>query len=104
MLPRGGLVGVLVPTLELFTQTVGAWRAVGHDGLVVAVCGLGSDSLLEALGVRCTTKPTQLAPWAGNGPMLVFATYASLSPQGLESDQRDRATEATGKPLRPREC
>ncbi|MFG3142531.1 Helicase associated domain protein [Streptomyces sp. NPDC048211] len=88
MVPQG-LVGVLVPTLELLTQTVEAWRAVGHKGPAVAVCSLGSDPLLEALDVRCTTNPTQLALWAGNGPMVVFATYASLSPQGLEDDQGD---------------
>ncbi|GAB7035975.1 Helicase associated domain protein [Streptomyces sp. NPDC021749] len=85
MVPKG-LVGVLVPTLDLLTQTVEAWRAVGHKGPAVAVCSLGTDPLLEALDVRCTTNPTQLALWAGNGPMLVFATYASLAPQGLEDD------------------
>ncbi|WP_443743002.1 Helicase associated domain protein [Streptomyces pinistramenti] len=84
--PRG-LVGVLVPTLDLLAQTVEAWRAVGHTGPAVAVCSLGSDPLLESLDVRCTTNPTQLALWAGSGPMVVFATYASLSPQGLEDDQ-----------------
>ncbi|MFI6554479.1 Helicase associated domain protein [Streptomyces griseus] len=89
LVPRG-LVGVLVPTLDLLAQTVESWRAVGHDGPAVAVCGLGSDPLLGALDVRCTTNPTQLALWAGSGPMLVFATYASLSPQGLEDDQGDR--------------
>ncbi|WLQ53677.1 DEAD/DEAH box helicase family protein (plasmid) [Streptomyces poriferorum] len=78
-----------MPTLELLTQTVEAWRAVGHKGPAVAVCSLGADPLLEALDVRCTTNPTQLALWAGNGPMVVFATYASLSPQGLEDDQGD---------------
>ncbi len=86
MVPRG-LVGVLVPTLDLLTQTVEAWRAVGHKGPAVAVCSLGADPLLEALDVRCTTNPTQLALWAGSGPMLVFATYASLVSQGLEDDQ-----------------
>ncbi|PJN29009.1 helicase [Streptomyces sp. CB02959] len=86
MVPRG-LVGVLVPTLDLLTQTAEAWRAVGHKGPAVAVCSLGADPLLEELGVRCTTNPTQLALWVGSGPMLVFATYASLSPQGLEDDQ-----------------
>ncbi|MFE4023459.1 DEAD/DEAH box helicase family protein [Streptomyces sp. NPDC059101] len=73
--------------LDLLTQTVEAWRAVGHKGPAVAVCSLGADPLLEALDVRCTTNPTQLALWAASGPMLVFATYASLVPQGLEDDQ-----------------
>ncbi|MFI6125356.1 Helicase associated domain protein [Streptomyces sp. NPDC051064] len=89
MVPRG-VVGVLVPTLDLLTQTVEAWRAVGHKAPAVAVCSLGADPLLDALDVRCTTNPTQLALWtAQHGPMLVFATYASLSPQGLIDDQDD---------------
>ncbi|MEU9496283.1 MULTISPECIES: DEAD/DEAH box helicase [Streptomyces] len=94
MVPRG-VVGVLVPTLDLLTQTVEAWRAVGHTAPAVAVCSLGADPLLEALDVRCTTNPTQLALWTGGeGPLLVFATYASLSPQGLDDDQGDEETGA----------
>ncbi|MFD7747801.1 Helicase associated domain protein [Streptomyces sp. NPDC059698] len=82
-----GVIGVLVPTLDLLTQTVEAWRTAGHQGPAVAVCSLGADPLLEALGVRCTTNPTQLALWASTGPMLVFATYASLAGQGMADDQ-----------------
>ncbi|MER7141021.1 Helicase associated domain protein [Streptomyces sp. NPDC000341] len=94
LVPRG-VVGVLVPTLDLLTQTVEAWRAVGHTAPAVAVCSLGADPLLEALDVRCTTNPTQLALWTGGeGPLLVFATYASLSPQGLDDDQGDEETGA----------
>ncbi|MGV0101252.1 Helicase associated domain protein [Streptomyces californicus] len=81
-----GVIGVLVPTLDLLTQTVESWRRAGHTGPAVAVCSLGTDPLLEALGVRCTTNPTQLALWASSGPMLVFATYASLAAQGLADD------------------
>ncbi len=95
MVPRG-LVGVVVPTLDLLTQSVEAWRAVGHSGPAVAVCSLGSDSLLEALDVRCTTDPAQLALWAQGGPMVVFATYASLSPQGSEDDQGEEGAAARG--------
>ncbi|GAA1923569.1 DEAD/DEAH box helicase [Streptantibioticus ferralitis] len=95
MVPRG-LVGVLVPTLDLLTQTAEAWRAVGHKGPAVAVCSLGADPLLEALDLRCTTNPTQLALWASSGPMIVFATYASLSPQGLEDDQGSESVAAPG--------
>lgn len=84
-----GMIGVLVPTLDLLTQTIEAWRRAGHTGPAVAVCSLGADPLLEALGVRCTTNPTQLALRAGSGPMLVFATYASLAGQGLIDDQDD---------------
>nr|WTB11954.1 Helicase associated domain protein [Streptomyces antimycoticus]WTB12180.1 Helicase associated domain protein [Streptomyces antimycoticus] len=95
MVPRG-LVGILVPTLELLTQTVEAWRAVGHSGPAVAVCSLGSDPLLEAMGVRCTTNPSQLARWARSGPMVVFATYASLSPRGLEEPEDDEDATVPG--------
>ncbi|MFG3398759.1 DEAD/DEAH box helicase [Streptomyces parvus] len=84
-----GVIGVLVPTLDLLTQTIEAWRRAGHHGPAVAVCSLGADPLLEALGVRCTTNPTKLALWASKGPLLVFATYASLAGQGLEDDQDD---------------
>ncbi|MGP3985142.1 Helicase associated domain protein [Streptomyces sp. KR80] len=75
--PQGRIL-VLVPTLDLLTQTVLAWRGAGHRGPVVAVCSLGRDAVLEAVGVRCTTIPTRLALWAGSGPVTVFATYASL--------------------------
>ncbi len=92
--PRG-VIGVLVPTLDLLTQTIEVWRRAGHTGPAVAVCSLGADPLLEALGVRCTTNPTQLALWAGSGPMLVFATYASLAGQGLTDDQDDDADDET---------
>ncbi|MFE5165037.1 Helicase associated domain protein [Streptomyces sp. NPDC056697] len=97
MVPQG-LVGIVVPTLELLTQTVEAWRLVGHSGPAVAVCSLGSDPLLEALGVRCTTSPSHLARWAQDGPMVVFATYASLSPKMLEEDQDDQAGEDSAVP------
>ena len=99
MVPRG-LVGVVVPTLDLLTQTVEAWRAVGHSGPAVAVCSLGADPLLGALDVRCTTNPTQLALWTGaaeGGAMVVFATYASLAPQGLEDDQDDEGSLESGE-------
>ncbi|MFJ7416505.1 Helicase associated domain protein [Streptomyces sp. NPDC098077] len=82
-----GVIGVLVPTLDLLTQTIEAWRRAGHQGPAVAVCSLGADPLLEALEVRCTTNPTQLALWAADRPLLVFATYASLAPQGLADDE-----------------
>ncbi|MEV7898266.1 DEAD/DEAH box helicase [Streptomyces cyaneofuscatus] len=92
-----GMIGVLVPTLDLLTQTIEAWRRAGHHGPAVAVCSLGADPLLEALGVRCTTNPTQLALWASSGPMLVCATYASLAGQGLADDQEDSSdTSAPG--------
>ncbi|MFB7896166.1 Helicase associated domain protein [Streptomyces xiamenensis] len=87
-----GLVGVMVPTLDLITQTVEEWREAGHREPMIAVCSLKGDPLLEKLGVRCTTNPTQLALWtSGKGPVTVFATYASLAGQGLEEDDGESA-------------
>ncbi|MDX3697601.1 Helicase associated domain protein [Streptomyces europaeiscabiei] len=75
--PEGRIL-VTVPTLDLLVQTAQAWRAVGHRSPMVAVCSLESDPVLNELGVRTTTNPIQLALWAGHGPVIVFATYASL--------------------------
>ncbi|WP_189955131.1 DEAD/DEAH box helicase [Streptomyces roseolus] len=75
--PRGRVL-VMVPTLDLLAQTAQAWRRIGHTGPMVAVCSLYGDEVLDALGVRVTTNPIQLALWAGAGPVVVFATYASL--------------------------
>ncbi|MCX5384859.1 DEAD/DEAH box helicase [Streptomyces sp. NBC_00083] len=69
---------VTVPTLDLLAQTAQAWRLVGHRAPMVAVCSLENDAVLNELGVRTTTNPIQLALWAGHGPVVVFATYASL--------------------------
>ncbi|AXU16779.1 DEAD/DEAH box helicase [Streptomyces clavuligerus] len=73
-----GRVLVTVPTLDLLAQTAQAWRLVGHRAPMVAVCSLENDPVLNSLGVRTTTNPIQLALWAGSGPVVVFATYASL--------------------------
>ncbi|MGW2448135.1 Helicase associated domain protein [Streptomyces sp. NPDC001675] len=73
-----GRILVTVPTLDLLVQTAQAWRAVGHRAAMVAVCSLEGDLVLDGLGVRTTTNPIQLALWAGSGPVVVFATYASL--------------------------
>ncbi|MBT3155627.1 Helicase associated domain protein [Streptomyces sp. CHD11] len=75
--PEGRIL-VTVPTLDLLVQTAQAWRAVGHLSPMVAVCSLENDPVLNALGVRTTTNPIQLALWAARGPVIVFATYASL--------------------------
>ncbi|MFE2852053.1 Helicase associated domain protein [Streptomyces lavendulae] len=73
-----GRILVTVPTLDLLAQTAQAWRLVGHRGPMVAVCSLENDPVLGELGVRTTTNPIQLALWASSGPVVVFATYASL--------------------------
>ncbi|MEU3721481.1 Helicase associated domain protein [Streptomyces sp. NPDC031705] len=74
----GGRILVTVPTLDLLAQTAQAWRLVGHRAPMVAVCSLENDPVLGELGVRTTTNPIQLALWAGHGPVVVLATYASL--------------------------
>ncbi|MFE3270920.1 Helicase associated domain protein [Streptomyces sp. NPDC059215] len=74
----GGRILVTVPTLDLLVQTAQAWRAVGHRSPMVAVCSLENDPVLNELGMHTTTNPIQLALWAGHGPVIVFATYASL--------------------------
>ncbi|MER5417641.1 DEAD/DEAH box helicase [Streptomyces virginiae] len=73
-----GRILVTVPTLDLLAQTAQAWRLVGHRAHMIAVCSLENDPVLGELGVRTTTNPIQLALWAGRGPVVVFATYASL--------------------------
>ncbi|MEV6742206.1 Helicase associated domain protein [Streptomyces sp. NPDC051104] len=73
-----GRILVTIPTLDLLAQTAQAWRLVGHRSPMVAVCSLENDPVLKELGVRTTTNPIQLALWAGSGPVVVFATYASL--------------------------
>ncbi|MFE2943456.1 Helicase associated domain protein [Streptomyces sp. NPDC059255] len=73
-----GRILVTVPTLDLLAQTAQAWRAVGHRAPMIAVCSLENDAVLNELGVRTTTNPIQLALWARSGPIVVFATYASL--------------------------
>ncbi|WP_121719841.1 DEAD/DEAH box helicase [Streptomyces sp. E2N171] len=73
-----GRILVTVPTLDLLAQTAQAWRLVGHRAPMVAVCSLENDPVLKELGVRTTTNPIQLALWAGTGPVVVLATYASL--------------------------
>ncbi|MEU6051064.1 Helicase associated domain protein [Streptomyces xanthochromogenes] len=74
----GGRILVMVPTLDLIVQSAQAWRRVGHRAPMVAVCSVDRDEVLDELGVRTTTNPIQLALWAGTGPVVVFATYASL--------------------------
>ncbi|MFE0654337.1 Helicase associated domain protein [Streptomyces sp. NPDC059534] len=85
-----GRILVMVPTLDLIVQTAQSWRRVGHRAPMVAVCSVDRDEVLEQLGVRTTTNPIQLALWAGKGPAVVFATYASLV-------DREDPTDITGR-------
>ncbi|MGW0672787.1 Helicase associated domain protein [Streptomyces sp. NPDC002746] len=77
IVPKGRIL-VLVPTLDLLAQTVKAWHEVGHKGPAVAVCSLQDDPELWSMKVRSTTNPIQLALWHGQGPVTIYATYASL--------------------------
>ncbi|MFD7399381.1 Helicase associated domain protein [Streptomyces virginiae] len=77
-LARHGRVLVLLPTLDLLTQTVREWRLAGHTGPTVAVCSLEDDPQLWQLDVRTTTSAPQLGLWHGRGQVTVYATYASL--------------------------
>ncbi len=86
----GGRILVMVPTLDLIVQSAQSWRRVGHRAPMVAVCSVDKDEVLEQLGVRTTTNPIQLALWAGAGPVVVFATYASLV-------DREDPTDVTGR-------
>ncbi|GGU15888.1 DEAD/DEAH box helicase [Streptomyces lateritius] len=88
----GGRILVMVPTLDLIVQTAQSWRRVGHRAPMVAVCSVDKDEVLEQLGVRTTTNPIQLALWAGAGPVVVFATYASLVDREDPADVTGRRT------------
>lgn len=74
-----GRVLVLVPTLELLTQTAREWRREGRAGEAFAVCSLEGDGALWRAKVKPTTSAPQLALWAaGKRQLTVFATYSSL--------------------------
>ncbi|MFC9033065.1 Helicase associated domain protein [Streptomyces arboris] len=88
----GGRILVMVPTLDLIVQSAQSWRRVGHQAPMVAVCSVDRDEVLEQLGVRTTTNPIQLALWAGSGPVVVFATYASLVDREDPADVSGRGT------------
>ncbi|MET9931996.1 MULTISPECIES: Helicase associated domain protein [unclassified Streptomyces] len=89
--PQGRIL-VMVPTLDLIVQSAQSWRRVGHRAPMVAVCSVDKDEVLEQFGVRTTTNPIQLALWAGSGPVVVFATYASLVDREDPADVTGRLT------------
>lgn len=88
----GGRILVMVPTLDLIVQSAQSWRRVGQRAPMVAVCSVDKDEVLEQLGVRTTTNPIQLALWARSGPVVVFATYASLVDREDPEDPSGRRT------------
>ncbi|MFC9680822.1 Helicase associated domain protein [Streptomyces sp. NPDC056948] len=78
-----GHVLVLLPTLDLLSQTIRSWRAAGRKGPAVAVCSARQALDHEPLSadIPMTTVPGELAALASTGdagPITVYATYASL--------------------------
>ncbi|WP_432590508.1 Helicase associated domain protein [Streptomyces sp. HD1123-B1] len=77
-----GRVLVLVPTLDLLSQTIRSWRAAGRQGTTVAVCSARQALDHEPLSadIPMTTDPGELAALTTPqpGPVTVYATYASL--------------------------
>lgn len=83
---RAGRVLVVVPTLDLLVQMVGAWRAAGRRGPVIGVCSLRASNGTD---FACTTDVDELVEWSrGLEQVLVIGTYASL---GLGTLQRAHA-------------
>ncbi|WP_159024417.1 DEAD/DEAH box helicase family protein, partial [Streptomyces scabiei] len=80
--PRGRVL-VLLPTLDLLSQTIRSWRLAGRKGTTVAVCSQRQALDHEPLGadIPLTTNPAELNALTTTprpGPVTVYATYASL--------------------------
>ncbi|MEU6449715.1 Helicase associated domain protein [Streptomyces sp. NPDC046979] len=81
--PRGRVL-VLLPTLDLLSQTIRSWRTAGRKGATVAVCSARQalDHEPVSADVPMTTDPGELAAHirtTGPCPVTVYATYASLT-------------------------
>ncbi|MGW2449363.1 Helicase associated domain protein [Streptomyces sp. NPDC001675] len=78
---RAGRVLVLVPSLDLLTQTEAAWREGGRTGPMIGVSSLRG----EEVSFPNTTDVGELVSWVRPfGKVTVFATYASLGLGTLE--------------------
>ncbi|MFC8965494.1 Helicase associated domain protein [Streptomyces sp. NPDC057094] len=80
--PRGRVL-VLLPTLDLLSQTIRSWRLAGRKGTAVAVCSQRQALDHEPLGadIPFTTDPGELAALittSRSAPVTTYATYASL--------------------------
>ncbi|MER5905140.1 Helicase associated domain protein [Streptomyces mirabilis] len=78
-----GRVLVLLPTLDLLSQTIRSWRAAGRPEPAVAVCSARQalDHESVSTDIPMTTASGELANLTGEarrGPVTVYATYASL--------------------------
>ncbi|ROQ23622.1 helicase associated protein [Streptomyces sp. PanSC19] len=78
---QAGRVLVLVPSLDLLTQTETAWREGGRTGPMIGVSSLRG----EEAGFPNTTDVAELVDWVRPlDKVTVFATYASLGLGTLE--------------------
>ncbi|MFE0581033.1 Helicase associated domain protein [Streptomyces sp. NPDC058874] len=78
---RAGRVLVLVPSLDLLTQTEAAWRVAGRTGPMIGVSSLRGDDVT----FPNTTDVEELVDWVRPfDKVTVFATYASLGLGTLE--------------------
>lgn len=84
--PRGRVL-VLLPTLDLLSQTIRSWRLAGRKGTTVAVCSARQALDHEPLGadIPLTTDPAELTALTARprpGPVTAYASYASLLGRG----------------------
>ncbi|MFE1383405.1 Helicase associated domain protein [Streptomyces sp. NPDC058740] len=78
---RAGRVLVLVPSLDLLTQTETAWRVTGRTGPTIGVSSLRGEDVT----FPNTTDVDELGDWVRPfDKVTVFATYASLGLGTLE--------------------
>ncbi|WP_371553953.1 Helicase associated domain protein [Streptomyces longwoodensis] len=106
---RAGRVLVLVPSLDLLTQTEAAWREAGRTGPMIGVSSLQG----QGAAFPNTTDAEELVDWVRPfAKVTVFATYASLGLGTLERahtaglpgwdlivvDEAHRASGRIGKP------
>ncbi|MFF8868426.1 Helicase associated domain protein [Streptomyces sp. NPDC015139] len=78
---RAGRVLVLVPSLDLLTQTQAEWHEGGRKGLMIGVSSLRGDQAV----FPNTTAVRELVDWVRPfDKVTVFATYASLGLGTLE--------------------
>ncbi|MEW1754844.1 DEAD/DEAH box helicase [Streptomyces angustmyceticus] len=78
---RAGRVLVLVPSLDLLTQTEAAWREAGRSGPMIGVSSLRGEDVT----FPNTTDVEELVDWVRPfDKATVFATYASLGLGTLE--------------------
>ncbi|MEW1926802.1 Helicase associated domain protein [Streptomyces sp. NPDC088360] len=78
--PQGRTL-VLLPTLDLLSQTIRSWRQAGRKGPAIAVCSARQALAHDPLGadIPLTTDPAELAALTTqSGPLTAYATYASL--------------------------